>query len=129
MAPTWVDGAVPSKTLLDESYFYRLLQQHELVEQRGVRLPPARLNMQAAQAALKGNIERLGKVYKSELSKYNVTVYKGTAAFKTPAPRPEIASARRGRSYCGGEVHHRGNGVCDRPVSRRRHRRDHGGLV
>lgn len=90
-----VDGAVPSKTLLDESYFYRLLQQHELVEQRGVRLPPARLNMQAAQAALKGNIERLGKVYKSELSKYNVTVYKGTAAFKTPH-RVEIAQHGEG---------------------------------
>ncbi|CAI4054649.1 hypothetical protein SUVZ_16G2630 [Saccharomyces uvarum] len=90
-----VDGAVPSKTLLDESYFYRLLQQHKLVEQRGVRLPPARLNMQAAQAGLKQNIERLGKVYKSELSKYNVTVYKGTASFKTPH-RVEIAQHGEG---------------------------------
>ncbi|CAI4053563.1 hypothetical protein SKDZ_16G2490 [Saccharomyces kudriavzevii ZP591] len=79
-----VDGAVPSKTLLDESYFYRLLQQQELVEQRGVRLPYPRLDMQAAQSALKRNIGRLSKVYKCELSKNNVTVYKGTAEFTGP---------------------------------------------
>ena len=79
-----VDGAVPSKTLLYESYLYRLLQQQELIEQRGTRLFPAKFDMQAAQSALKHNIEELGNVYKRELSKNNVTVYKGTAAFKDP---------------------------------------------
>ena len=79
-----VDGAVPSKTLLYESYLYRLLQQQELIEQRGTRLFPAKFDMQAAQSALKHNIEELGNVYKRELSKNNVTMYKGTAAFKDP---------------------------------------------
>lgn len=80
----FVNGAVPSKTLLDESYLFRVLQQREQIEQRGVKLLSAKFDMRAAQSALKHNIEELSNVYKRELSKNNVTVYEGTAAFEDP---------------------------------------------
>lgn len=77
-----IDGAVPSKTLLDESYFYRQLRQQEAMEKRGVKLLSAKFDMQAAQSALKQTIEGLSNMYERELCKNSVTMYKGTAAFK-----------------------------------------------